>query len=362
MKEHLLKIKKILREKDADAFWLANLEKSGQPGTQYLSGFTGSDSHLVVTKNNATLLTDGRYLKTAKIEVGEIEVIDVGKLTFGDFIKVNLSKKSLKKILIDGSLTSFSSVEKIKEKISDIEIINNNDLLKEIRRIKTQEEIKLLQKAAEISCLAFKKLLPFIKVGVSEIYLAKKLESLLFECGAEGLAFNPIIASGKNGALPHATPSEKKLEKGELVVIDFGASYKSYVSDMTRTIAVGKISPTLTKIYNSVLEAQESGCKIIRSGIQASDVDKVCRKILTKHDLEKYFIHSTGHGIGMEVHELPSISSNASSKLKTGEVITCEPGVYINDLGGVRIEDSLIVTKNGSLNLTNNVEKKLIVM
>ncbi len=161
---------------------------------------------------------------------------------------------------------------------------------------------------------------------------------------------------------PHARPSDKKLRKGELVVIDWGVKYKGFVSDATRTVAVGKISPRLQKIYEAVRKAQEAGCKKARAGVPARALDSTCRKILRKHSLEKYFTHATGHGIGMEIHELPVISAKNEHQLEVGEVITCEPGVYIKGLGGVRIEDSLVITKNGNINLTGGISKKLFIV
>ncbi|MDO8482836.1 MAG: aminopeptidase P family protein [bacterium] len=362
MSSRLLKIRKIIKEKKVDVFWLPNREKSGQPDTRYLSGFTGSDSHLLITRNKAYLLTDGRYLVAARKEVPDCAILDISKQRLSELLKKNLPKTGKKIILIDGSVTNFSLVEKIKEKISNIEIENADGMLQDIRRIKTGDEIKLLKKASDIACQAFGKLLPFIKTGMTEKWLARKLTDLLLDCGAEAPAFDPIVASGPNSALPHSIPTERKLKKGDLVIIDFGAKYQGYISDMTRTVAIGKISSNLLKMYEAVREAQENGCETIRMGVPASSLDSACRDILKKHDLEKYFTHATGHGIGLEVHELPVISSKTEQLLQIGEAITCEPGVYIEGLGGVRIEDSLVVTEKGTLNLTKSVEKKLIVL
>lgn len=362
MNSRLLKIKNILVEKKTDVFWLPNHEKSGQPDTRHFSGFTGSDSHLLVTKNKAYLLTDGRYLIAANKEVAGCEIVDVAKQSPNELIKKILPKTEKKKILIDGSITHFSSVEKIKEKIPGTEIVNASGILKDLRRVKTVAEFELLQKASDIACAAFEKFLPFVKVGVTEKWLARKLTDLLLDGGAESVAFDPIIASGPNSALPHAIPTDKKLKNGELIIIDFGAKYRGYVSDMTRTVAIGKISPRLKKMYEAVREAQEAGCETARAGVPARATDSACRTTLKQHGLEKFFSHATGHGIGMEVHELPVISSQNNAPLEAGEVITCEPGVYIEGVGGVRIEDSLIIKATGVINLSKRVEKKLIVL
>lgn len=358
----LQEIRKLIQADKADVFWLTNHEKSGQPATQYLSGFTGSDSHLLITRSEQYLITDGRYLASAKKETGGCTIIDVSQTQLTEVLKKILSESKSGNVLIDGSVTTFSAIEKIRKAVPGIIIKNINGCLTTIRQIKTSDEIALLKKSAGISCQAFEKFLPFIRTGVTEKWLARKLTELLLECGAESLSFDPIIASGKNSALPHATPTDKKLKSGEFVVIDFGATYKGYVSDMTRTVAIGKIKPKLRAMYEAVLESQLAGCEAIKSGIPASEVDSACRNILKKHKLEKYFTHATGHGIGMEVHELPVISSKQDVPLQINEVITCEPGVYIENLGGVRIEDSLVVGKNGSTNLTSRVEKKLIVL
>jgi len=356
------KIKEMLAEKHADVFWLPNREKSGQPGTRYLSGFTGSDSHLLITKKKSYLITDGRYIVAAKKEVAGCEIADVGEQPFIELLKKILPRSGAKTILIDGSVTAFSLVEKIREKIPGLKIQNQDGLLHEIRRVKDVAEIKLLKKAAEISCAAFEKFLPFVKAGVTEKQLAKKLTELMIECGAEGAAFPPIIASGKNSALPHAVPTDKKLKRGELVVIDFGAVYKGYVSDMTRTVAIGKVSPRLAKMYETVREAQRFGCEAARAGGSARAIDSACRRVLAAHKLETYFTHAAGHGIGLEIHELPAIGPKSEQALETGEVITCEPGVYIEGVGGVRIEDSLVITKNGAVNLTEKITKKLLFL
>lgn len=362
MNNGFTKIKKALAEKNADVFWLPNCEKSGQPNTRYLSGFTGSDSHLLVTKNKAYLLTDGRYLVAAQKEATGCVILDVAERRLSELFKKVLPTTAKKTILIDGSVTNFSLVEKIKEKIPRVKIVNADGMFMELRRIKTMQEIELLKKAAEISCMAFEKFLPFIKAGITEKWLARKLTDLLLDHGAEASAFDPIVASGKNAALPHSRPTDKRLKKGELVIIDFGAVYKGYVSDMTRTVAIGKISPKLLKMYEAVREAQELGCDTARAGTPARAVDAACREILKNHSFAQYFTHSTGHGIGQEVHELPHVSSHNDKSLEVGEVITCEPGVYIEKLGGVRIEDSLVITLNGVINLTKRVEKKLIVL
>ncbi len=363
MKSRWLKVGKILKRGKADALLVINSEESGQPATKYLSGFSGSSSVLLITKKKAFLITDSRYTGRAEEEAREFEVIILKpKETFSSVLKKLAGKYRLKKILIDGDETYFSSIEAIKKAVPEIEIVSKNRTLQELRTVKDKQEIALLKKAADTACKAFLKLLPEIKTGVSEKFLAERLDALCKEEGAEKMAFDTIVASGVNTALPHSTPSDKKLKNGELVMIDWGVSYRGYVSDMTRTLAIGKLSTRLRKIYEAVLEAELLGCLKARAGMTGMELDTVCRDHLTKKGFGKYFTHATGHGIGMEIHELPVIAPKQSAPLPTGAVITCEPGIYIEGVGGVRIEDSLLITKTGAINLTNQIPKELLVL
>lgn len=363
MLPRIQKVIKLLKSEKCDAVLVVNSEGGGQPGTQYISGFSGSSSIILITKSKRILITDNRYTEQARTEAKGFEVIILKfNQTVSEILKNLCRKFKLNKILIDGTKTYYTSVENIKKSIPDIEIISKNHTLQEIRIIKDAKEIALLKKSAEMASKAFLKFLPEIKVGVSEKFLAKKMNTLCREMGADEMAFDTIIASGKHGTLPHARPTDKKIRKGELIVIDWGVKYKGYVSDTTRTVAMGKTSPRLQKMYEAVKEAQEAGCKSARAGVPARAVDSACRQILKKHNLEKYFTHATGHGIGMEIHELPIIAPKRDSLLQVGMVITCEPGAYIPGVSGIRIEDSLIVTKFGNINLTETLTKNLIVL
>ncbi len=350
-----------MNEKGAEAFLLFNHESSGQPGAKYISGFDGSESILLITRNKKYLFTDGRYFETAKNLKTGYSVKKLGENFRADLAKI-CEGNQVKKIIFDGDKTAFSSVERIKKIIPKISLVSSSNLLQKIREVKDGEELKLIKKSADIACKVFEKLLPFIRPGKTEKAVAEKLEGLLKEAGAEKPAFEIIVASGKNGALPHAKSTNKKLRKGELVVIDFGAVYKGYSSDMTRTIAIGKIAPKLRKIYETVKIAQREALAVVRAGIPARTIDSIARSIIEKAGYDKYFVHSTGHGVGMEIHELPTMSKGSEEKLRKNSVITIEPGIYIPGLGGVRIEDMVIVQKIGAENLTEKITKKLIVL
>lgn len=308
-----------------DSIIIVNHEYSGQPNTRYLSGFSGSESVLVITPKKKLIITDGRYYLQARQEAPDFTLVKHNKIKYKD---------------------SVATLERIRQ----------------MRIVKKEAELANLQKAADISITAFKRLLPLIKPGVSELWLAAHLELFMKEAGSPKAAFDTIVASGKNGAMPHAQPTTKKIKKGELVTIDFGASYNSYMSDITRTVAVGKVSPKLKEIYEVVRMSQELGCSVIKAGVSGMAVDNLCREYISESGYGKYFLHSTGHGLGMSVHELPVITSSNKQPLPVNSVVTCEPGIYIEGLGGVRIEDALIVKKNGNINLHRALTKKLIVL
>lgn len=214
-------------------------------------------------------------------------------------------------------------------------------------------------KACSITDDAYTYLLSIAKAGVSEKELAVALERKMVDLGASKKSFETILLSGANGSLPHGKPSDKKLQNGELVTVDFGCYFEKYASDMTRTFAVGDIDEKLSEIYNVVLEAQKRGIKAVKAGVSGYDVDKVCRDYITEAGYGEYFGHGTGHGLGIDVHEDISVSPKSKHILEVGNVITIEPGIYISGIGGVRIEDDVVVTENGC-EVLNKSPKELI--
>lgn len=380
------KVKKLLQQEKADALLVVNHESGGQPATNWLSGFTGTSSVLLITKNTPPhsslfrrrtdpplgekrgggrrfLITDGRYTAQARKQAKGYKV---STLTQHDptrkILKDIVIEERLKTFLIDGTVTPFSAVQDIQAEIPELVIRSKKRVLQELRMVKEKDEIALLTKAASIASRAFLRLLPEIRVGVSEKALAFRLEMLAREGGADEMAFPTIVASGLNAALPHARASEKKLAKGEFVLFDWGVRYQGYVSDMTRTIAIGKLSPKLAKMYAAVQEAQRLGCEKAKAGMTGRALHMICHDVLDKRGFGKYFSYAVGHGIGMEVHELPIAAPRFDMPLPAGSVITCEPGIHIPNVGGVRIEDALVLTKNGNVNLTKGVTKELIVI
>ncbi len=393
-------LRELFSTEKADALLVWNHEGSGQPATKWLSGFTGTWSILLIvhekqilrpSKTRGTsfrkggmktfLITDGRYDIQSRKEAKGFEIfITSGHVSALHILGRLIQTQKIQKILFDGSVTPYSAVEDVRKEFPEMIFLSRKRVLQELRLVKEKRELKLLAKAAKIACRSFKRLIPLIHVGATEKEIAKQLEDLMVAEGAEGFAFPTSVVSGKNGAFPHGKPSDKKIRNGELVTIDFGVTYKGYVSDMTRTVAVGEIAPRLLKMYEAVRVAQELGCKKAKAGITGQEMDAVCRGYLAKKGYGKYFTHSTGHGIGMEVHELPIVAptpppsapplrkgrrgeeKSGKGRLPAGSVITCEPGVYIPNVGGVRIEDALMLTRKGSVNLSEEVTKELLVV
>lgn len=227
--------------------------------------------------------------------------------------------------------------------------------------VKNSEELLSIAKAAAIGDMCFEYILTKIKVGVTEIYLADEIEKFLLSNGGEGLAFPTICVSGANSNLPHGEPTEKKLEDGDFLTMDFGTVVNGYCGDMTRTVAIGKVTDEQQNVYDTVLKSQIAGLKAIKPGVKCFDVDKVCRDIIDEAGYGEYFIHGTGHGVGKEVHEPPTLNKRSDEVLKEFEVVTVEPGIYIPEKYGVRIEDLAIVTDFGIINLVNSPKELIII-
>lgn len=236
-----------------------------------------------------------------------------------------------------------------------------DNMIDALRMVKSESEIEKIKKAQKIAEGAFDDICGFIKPGVTEKEIALRLEHYMLTHGAEGLSFETIAVSGKNTSMPHGVPTDKKIEIGDFVTMDYGALYDGYHSDMTRTVAVGKVSDEQKKVYNTVLEAQKAGLDFIRPGVSGKDADRVSRDIIENAGYGEYFGHSLGHGVGVEIHEKPNLSPSSEFILKKGNVVTVEPGIYVPGKFGVRIEDFAVITENGAENMTH-CPKELIIL
>lgn len=323
---------------------------------RYWSGFSGSNGTLVVAKDSVTIITDFRYEEQVKQEL--ICKARVQIATDGMDKTLWSCLSGFERIAFEGDYLSAGQFLKYQSDFPDKTFLLLN--IDAMRIVKSPAELLNLKKAADIANRAFDSLLGEIKVGMTEIEVAASLEYKARTLGAAKMSFDTIIASGMHSAMPHAHPTNKIISKGDFVVMDFGVLYNGYCSDMTRTIVMGKASSEQKSIYNIVLDAQVSALNIVKNGVMASKVDELARSIITKAGYGKMFGHSTGHGVGLHIHEQPRLSSVSTERLKTGMVVTVEPGIYIPNMGGVRIEDLVIVTKDGRDVLTADITKELL--
>jgi Xaa-Pro aminopeptidase len=326
---------------------------------RYMTGFTGTAGVALVAQTKAVFITDFRYVEQAAKQVQGYEIIQHTGLIVDEVAK-QAAALGIKKLGFEQDDLSYATY-KAYEKAVDAEFIPVSGVVEKLRLIKSDSEIKILKEAAEIADAAFKHILDFIRPGVKEMDVANELEFFMRKNGATSSSFDIIVASGYRSALPHGVATDKVIEKGEFVTLDFGAYYKGYCSDITRTVAVGEVSDELKKIYQIVLEAQLRGMAGIKPGMTGREADALTRDYIKEQGYGEYFGHSTGHGLGMEVHEGPALSVRSDTVLEPGMVVTVEPGIYIAGLGGVRIEDDTVVTKDGNQSLTHS-PKDLIIL
>jgi Xaa-Pro aminopeptidase len=326
---------------------------------RYMTGFTGTAGVALIGETKAVFITDFRYVEQAAKQIQGYEIIQHTGLMVEEVAK-QAAALGIKKLGFEQEDLSFATY-KTYEQAVQAELVPVSGVIEKLRLIKSDSEIKILKEAAEIADAAFKHILDFIRPGVKEIEVANELEFFMRKNGAASSSFDIIVASGYRSALPHGVATEKVIEKGEFVTLDFGAYYKGYCSDITRTVAVGEVSDELKKIYQIVLEAQLRGMNGIKPGMTGREADALTRDYITEQGYGEYFGHSTGHGLGMEVHEGPALSVRSDTVLEPGMVVTVEPGIYIAGLGGVRIEDDTVVTKDGNESLTHS-PKDLIIL
>lgn len=332
-----------LEQNRLDALWIQKNEN-----VRYISGFSGADSYLFLTKEKGYLVTDSRYVGQASEECPAFTVVDYrGKLA--QELSALSVKHTVRRFGIENVLTHKMYLE-LAGVMNQVEFVFcEPDIL---RQIKTEEELHYIAEACRISDEGFKKTVPFIRSGKTEKELRAILECAMMEAGSDGKSFDTIVASGLHSAYPHATPTDKPIAEGELVTFDFGAIYKGYHSDITRTVAVGTISDQLRFMYDSVHDCVVHIESMLRPGLKACDVDQEARMFLKERELDSYFAHALGHGVGLEIHETPVFAPRDKTIVRENMVETVEPGVYIPGIGGVRIEDTVVLTGDGNQPLT----------
>lgn len=329
---------------------------------RYLCGFAVTealDGVLVVLKNEAHLFTDFRYKDQAANEAKGVRIRVGQRNALADIVNFKPLQRPHLKIGFESSYLTHGSLTSLQKSLEKAVFIPTERLIEELAMVKDKDELANIKEAVRISDTAFERILAIVKPGVREIEVAAELEYQMKMLGSEKPAFETIIASGFRGALPHGLASKKKVKKGEFVTFDFGATYNGYVSDISRTIVVGKATARQKKIYNIVAKAQLRAIKAAKAGMTGVKLDSVARKVIEKSGFAKKFGHGLGHGIGLMIHEGPSLSPRSDNVLRPGNVVTIEPGIYISKWGGVRIEDDIVIRRNGCTVL-NKAPKELI--
>ena len=329
---------------------------------KYFTGFDSSDGFLLVSSDRAVFITDGRYIEAAEKQITNCEVVLLGK-TYPQIAEI-LSEMNCKHLLVESSRKTVATYNSLKGVLKSTSIATDSTLdsiINDLRSIKAENEVESIIKAQRIAENAFEHILKFIKVGVTEKEIALELDFFMLRNGGEGLSFETIAVSGKNSSMPHGVPSNKKIENGDFITMDFGTIINGYHSDMTRTVAVGTATDEMKNVYNTVLKAQQNCLDNIKAGISCKNGDMFARSVINDSGYGKYFTHSTGHGVGVEIHEYPNLSPASDSVLQVGNIVTVEPGIYIPEKFGVRIEDMALITENGCRNLTNAPKELLIL-
>jgi len=370
----LAKLRKRMTAEGIDAFIALK-----SVNIEYLTGFDcirdNSDPHAVlITADEARFITDARYVEVTQTQAASNkqrlwQVDDIGSKIVTEDMHELWDLKRFTKIALEDSL-SYRTFTHIKKSVQSAEIIPAKNWVEKIRSVKDDAEIERIKAAQAITDKTFTHLCDFIKPGMTEKEIALELEYIIQKLGAEGTSFPPIVAGGPNGSLPHAVPTDRAIRPGDLLTLDFGASFGGYCSDMTRTIFIGGINeagesvhPTeeQCKVFDTVLKAQLASLATHFEGADSKEVDAAGREVITEAGYGDYFIHGTGHGVGLYIHELPNTSPRSEGKLKAGEVLTCEPGIYLPGKLGVRIEDMVIVTLTGHENITTSPKELIII-
>jgi len=355
MRERVEKLRRRMEEKGIEALLVTKPENRA-----YLSGFDGSAGVLLITAAGASwLVTDFRYVEQATLQAPHMEVVRHGP-QFHATLKELAEKAGLQKIFFEKDHLTYGLYENLKENLG-VELVPQEGLVEGLRMVKDAGELALIKKAAAIADQAFTNILPLLRPGVSEKEIAVEFEYQMRKLGAQGNAFETIVASGPRSSLPHGHPTERRLQEGDFVTLDFGAKVDGYCSDCTRTVAIGTVDDKMREIYDLVLRAQKEALAAVRPGKKGKEIDAVARDIIAAAGHAEHFGHGLGHGVGRAVHEGPRLYPLGEELLEPGMVVTIEPGVYLPGWGGVRIEDLVVVTTDGSEIITG-LSKELMIL
>lgn len=355
MKNRLESLRSGLEEQGVDALLVTH-----PINRRYLTGFTGSSGWVLVTKDRPFLISDFRYAQQGSEQAPHVSFIDHGGSFFEAVARLCRETRVTKLAFEEAHLT-FQLYRQLTKALEGVALQPVSQVVEKLREIKSEDELAYIRQAASIVDHAFAHVLDFIRVGVTEREIEHRLEFAMRKEGATSSSFEIIVASGPRSALPHGVASDRVIQAGDLVTLDFGALYQGYCSDMTRTVVVGPAADWQREIYAIVLEAQKRAVAAIRPGITGKEVDAVARDFITEKGYGEQFGHSTGHGLGLEVHEAPTLSKRGETPLQAGMVVTVEPGIYLPDRGGVRIEDDVVVTKTGHEVFTHSTKEWLVL-
>ncbi len=352
--ERVERLVKALNSQNLDGLLITN-----NYNLRYMTGFTGTSGVAVVSQKEAVFITDFRYTEQASKQITGYRIVE-HKGTIIEEIAAIVKELGIKSLGFEKDVVSYSMYEAY-SKVIPADLVGVTDLIEKIRLVKTEDELKTIKAACQIADETFEHIIQFIKPGKTELEVSNELEFYMRKLGATSSSFDTIVASGVRSALPHGVATDKIIEKGDFVTLDYGALYNGYISDMTRTVAVGEPSEQLKEIYQIVLEAELLGLEKFKPGMTGKEADAICRDYIKEHGYGDAFGHSTGHGIGLEVHEGPGLSFRSNITLEPGMVVTCEPGIYLPGVGGVRIEDDTLITETGNEKLTH-APKELIIL
>ncbi len=350
----LQKLRKALQEQSIDGILITN-----EFNRRYMTGFTGTAGVAIVSQNDAVFITDFRYTEQAAAQVQDFRIVK-HEATIIEEMATQVNNMGIKLLGFERDTVSYGTYELYKNNIQ-ADLVPISGLIEKIRLIKTQQEINIIKVACEIADHAFTHILNFIKPGKTELEVSNELEFFMRKQGATQSSFDTIVASGLRSALPHGVATNKVIDKGDFVTLDYGALYNGYISDITRTVAVGEPSEKLVDMYNAVLASQLLALEKVGPGLTGIQADAIARNYLTEKGYGAAFGHSLGHGIGLEVHEGPGLSIRSEAVLEPGMAVTIEPGVYLPGIGGVRIEDDILITETGNELLTHS-SKELIIL
>lgn len=354
--DRLAGVRSALRARNLDGILVMKPENR-----RYLSGFIGSTGGLFIDSQRALLLTDFRYIQQAGLESPQFEVVRVEKSILDGLGEV-LAGLDMFRLGFEGDYLTYQQYTLIQDQLARQNLVPSPGLVEKLRECKDSSELKTIARAALLADLAFEHILKFIAPGVREQELALELEFFMRRQGADGSSFPIIAASGPRSALPHGVATDRLLETGDLLTLDFGACIDGYNSDQTRTVVLGNPTSKQLEIYNIVLEAQQAALNRIIAGVPTGEVDRAARDVISSYGYGEYFGHGTGHGVGLAVHEAPRLSAGVTTVLEPGMVVTVEPGIYLPGWGGVRTEDMVLVEDGGGKILTHSPKEQFMII